>query len=297
LAKATQHFPVGSSNQLRHRQITVDRAEIHVVDAGPEDSVRTFLFLHGWPQDWSEFEQVQALAAAEARAVAIDLPGIGGSKTVLASGAKSLIAPYIAGIIDALALKNVTLVGHDAGGMIAYACLRRLPERLASVAIISTVIPGLPPWEDVIRNPRMFHFALHAVPDLPERLVLDKQGEYFDFFFQAIAAHPDAITPVARQRYAKAYASPGALKTGFDWYRAFPQDVAENRAATEPVDVPLLYVRGAKESAELERYLQGFREQGITHLSSAVVADSGHFIPEEQPRALWECLRAFAPPS
>lgn len=286
---------MGSASEPSHRQVTVEGVEIHAVEAGPRDSGRTFLFLHGWPQDWSEFEQVQALAATEARAVAIDLPGIGGSRTALPSGAKSVVAPYIIGVIDTLGLKNVTLVGHDAGGMVAYACLRRFPERLASVAIISTVIPGLPPWEDVIRNPHMFHFALHSVPELPELLVLGKQREYFDFFFRAIAAHPDAITLAARQRYVKAYSSPTALKTGFDWYRAFPQDAEENRATTGPVNVPLLYVRGAKETGEPERYLRGFREQGLTRLSSAVVADSGHFIPEEQPRALWECLRTFTP--
>lgn len=281
------------ANEPHHRQVTVDGVEIHTVEAGPADGGRTFLFLHGWPEDWSEFEQVQSLAASEARAVAMDLPGIGGSRTSLASGAKSVIAAYVIGVIDALGLQNVTLVGHDAGGMVAYACLRRFPGRLASVAIISTVIPGLPPWEDVVRNPHMFHFALHAVPDLPERLVLGKQREYFDFFFRAIAAHPEAITPAARQGYVAAYSTPTALKTGFDWYRAFPQDVEENRAATNPVNVPVLYVRGAKEAAGLERYLQGFREHGVTHLSSAVVADSGHFIPEEQPAALWESLRAF----
>jgi pimeloyl-ACP methyl ester carboxylesterase len=279
--------------EFHHRQIVVDGAQIHVTEAGAESSERTFLFLHGWPEDWSEFAEVQALAAAETRALAIDLPGVGGSKTALPSGAKSAIAPYVIGVIEALALKNVTLVGHDAGGMVTYACLRLFPERLTSAVILSTVVPGLGPWDEVIRNPRMFHFAFHAVPDLPELLVLGKQREYFDFFFEAIAAHPDAITPAARQRYARAYAAPSALKTGFDWYRAFPQDVEENRRPGKRVEVPLLYLRGTREGGDIEQYLKGFRDAGVTEVSGAFVPDSGHFTPEEQPDAVWQRIRDF----
>jgi pimeloyl-ACP methyl ester carboxylesterase len=96
---------------------------------------------------------------------------------------------------------------------------------------------------------------------------------------------------LARRRYVQAYSSP--LKTGFDWYRAFPQDVEENRAARTPVSIPLLYVRGSKDSGNIERYLQSFREMGVTRVSGAVVADCGHFTPEEQPGGVWECIRAF----
>jgi pimeloyl-ACP methyl ester carboxylesterase len=115
------------STEFRERQVLVNSAEIHVVEAGPEQSEGTLLFLHGWTEDWSEFEQVMSLAAAETRAVAIDLPGIGASRTPLPSGEKSLIVSYVSGLIDTLSLENVTLVGHDAGGMVAYACLRRMP--------------------------------------------------------------------------------------------------------------------------------------------------------------------------
>jgi pimeloyl-ACP methyl ester carboxylesterase len=282
-----------ASGDFHHQQITVDGVEIHAVEAGSKSSPRTFLFLHGWPEDASEFGAVQALASQEARTVAIDLPGIGASRTAPPSGVKSAIAPLIVGVIKTLSLENVTLVGHDAGGMVAYACLRRFPERFRSVVILSTVIPGLPPWEDVIRNPYMFHFAFHAVPHLPELLVQDRQGAYFDYFFQAIAARPEAITPEARQRYVAAYASTGALKAGFDWYRTFAKDAEENGNDKTAVELPLLYVRGDKERGEMQKYLEGFRQAGIARLSSALIPNSGHFTPEEQPEAVWQALRAF----
>src|SRR5258706_8121413 len=115
------------------RTITVSGADIHVVEGGPVDAAHTLFFLHGWPADWSSFARVMSLASDEHRVVAIDLPGIGGSTTRIGSGEKSLIARYVRGVMDALDLRAPTLVGHDAGGMVAYACLRLFAERLSSV--------------------------------------------------------------------------------------------------------------------------------------------------------------------
>lgn len=264
-----------------------------MVEAGHPNGEHTLLLLHGWPEDWSEFEALIALSSPEVHVVAMDLPGIGGSKTALPSGEKRLVARHVLGVIDELALRNVTVVGHDAGGMIAYACLREYPERLSSVVILSTVIPGVAPWNDVLRNPYIWHFAFHSVPSLPEHLVAGKQKEYFDFFYRAIAAHPERITEDARRRYVDAYSSPSALKAGFDWYRAFEADANANAGRRESVRTPLLYVRGAREMGKMEDYAEGLRDAGIVELTTAVVPDSGHFIPEEQPAELWRQLRSF----
>jgi pimeloyl-ACP methyl ester carboxylesterase len=279
--------------RFEHRKIFVGRAETHVVEGGAVDAPRTLLFLHGWPEDWSEFETLMALATKESRVVAIDLPGVGGSKTALFSGEKRLIARHVMGTIDELGLRNVTLVGHDAGGMVAYACLRDYGERLASVAILSTVIPGLEPWNEVLRNPYVWHFAFHALPSLPELLVAGRQAEYFDYFYRAIAAHPERVTPAARRRYAEAYSTATALTAGFDWYRALNADAEQNASNHAPVHTPLLYVRGAKETGAMEQYARGFRDAGVVQLTCAVVADSGHFTPEEQPEEVCQHLRAF----
>jgi len=277
------------------RTVTVSGADIHVVEGGREDAEHTLFFLHGWPEDWSSFARVMSLASDEHRVVAIDLPGIGGSTTRIASGEKAIIARYVLGVIDALGLRAPTVVGHDAGGMVAYACLRLFAERLSSVVILSTVIPGLDPWEEVRRNPYIWHWGLHAVPELPELLVQDKQADYFDFFFRTIAARPEAISETARARYAEAYSTRSALQSGFDWFRAFPKDSEENGRSRAPVSTPLLYLRGEREPAgiPIERYLAGFTDAGVQRVSSAIIPESGHFTPEERPDEVWERIDAF----
>jgi pimeloyl-ACP methyl ester carboxylesterase len=89
------------------------------------------LFLHGWPQDWSAWRAVMTRAARQVRAVAIDLPGIGGSTGDATDGSKRQLAEVVRRPIAALELDHPTIVGHDAGGMVAYAYLPRFPTSTA----------------------------------------------------------------------------------------------------------------------------------------------------------------------
>ncbi len=78
-------------------------------------------------------------------------------------------------IVD-LGLQNATLVGQDVGGMVVYSYLRNYGD-LARAVVMDVAVPGIDPWDEVLRNPSIWHFALHAVPALPERLVQGRQGK------------------------------------------------------------------------------------------------------------------------
>ena len=73
-------------------------------------------------------------------------------------------------LVAALALDDVTLAGHDIGGMVTYAYLRQFPD-LPRAVIMDVPVPGVDPWDDFVRSPFLWHFALHAVPALPQQLV------------------------------------------------------------------------------------------------------------------------------
>lgn len=277
---------------FEHHQLCISEIDLHVVQTGPEHA-QPIVLLHGWPQDWSSFSQVMIRAAKTNRVIAIDLPGVGQSITPLADGRKRTIAQTLHGALKKLDLRNVVLVGHDIGGQVVYAYLCEYPGDPACAVIMDVVIPGLEPWERVLRNPHIWHFAFHAIPNLPETLVEGRQADYFAWFFDAIAARPGAISDAARARYAAAYARTSALRTGFDWYRAFAQDARDNTANVQPLPTPMLYLRGDHESGNIGLYVAGLRAGGFTNVQPAVIADCGHFAPEEQPEAVWACIRQF----
>jgi pimeloyl-ACP methyl ester carboxylesterase len=281
-----------AQSSLQHRQVEVEGVPIHVVEGGTTHKPAV-LFLHGWPESWATFEQIMNPLSTEAHVVAIDMPGVGASEVPPRANDKRTLAKYVHGVITKLALQNVTLVGHDAGGMIVYAYLHAYPETLQRAAIMNVVIPGIDPWSEVVANPHIWHFAFHSIPKLPETLVAGRQAAYFDYFYDQLSG-PAGVGQAAREIAVQAYARPEALRTGFEWYRAFPQDEKDNLAVKGNfVQTPVLYLRGEREQGDLDRYLRGLRSGGLLNVQGGIIPNSGHFMSEEQPDALLNALRAF----
>jgi len=278
---------------IRHRHLELDRLSIHVAECGTPGRP-ALLFLHGWPQDWSSFAQVMLGLGDALHLVALDLPGIGESEGSLPSHDKATIARCIKQVVDAMALKELTLVGHDVGAQVVFAYLHEFPDELARAVMMNIVVPGVEPWSQVVSHPKVWHFAFHAVPALPELLVAGREARYFDYFFDLLSARRDGVAPAARAAYARAYQRASALRTGFDWYRAFERDERHNLALREHrVRTPVLYLRGQRELGSMDDYLKGFRAAGLQDLRGALIPDSGHYAPDEQPRAVAQAIGRF----
>jgi pimeloyl-ACP methyl ester carboxylesterase len=174
------------SKLFHHRQVEIDGLSIHVVE-GSDNQKPAILFLHGWPESWVLYEKLMLALKEEFHVVAIDLPGVGGSITPPVANDKRTLAKYISGLIQKLGLRDTTLVGHDAGGQIAYAFLHAYSDTITRAVIMNTAVPGVDPWSEVVHNPHIWHFAFHAVPELPEQLVTGQEAPYFAFFYKVLA--------------------------------------------------------------------------------------------------------------
>jgi len=276
------------ADTFQHRQIALNDLDIHLVEGGHPDAP-SILFLHGYPETWLAFEDTLHRLKEKYHVMAIDLPGIGLSRGAIPGDKKTLAA-----LIDSLLehLKPVTLVGHDIGGMITYSVLRHFPRHISSAVIVGTAIPGVDPWEEVKRNPYIWHFAFYAIPRLPEILATGRTQPLFDYFFDTLCYNKNAISESSRNQYVQAYDQPGSLTTGFNWYRAFPQDERDNNGLP-PTPVPLLYIRGEKDTGRIEDYAAGLKKNGIKNLSTSLISRSGHFVPEENPAALAQAIAQF----
>jgi len=277
---------------FRHRTVDWSGGQIHLVESG-DPTGPPVLLLHGWPQSAHAWRRVMRLAGGR-RVLAIDLPGIGASTGAATHGTKRGLAAAVHEIVLALDLRSLTLVGHDIGGMVVFAYLRSHGAGLSRAVIMDTVIPGVAPWDQVRAHPRIWHFAFHTVADLPERLVQSRQRPYFDYFYDTLSPDPATITDAARTAYAAAYRSSGALTAGFDWYRSFDQDAADNADRTT-TDTPVRYLRGDQEGGDIEAYATGLRASGLTNVTTTVVTGAGHFTPEDAPGQVWAAITDDTP--
>ena len=133
------------------RTLAVDGVRLRAIEAGPPDGepVCCIHGVGGWAENWRE--TLAALSAAGYRAIAIDLPGFGGSESVRRAryfrGTDALYARIIRGVLDALALREAHVVGHSLGGAVAYMGTVSAPDRVRSLTLVAPGGLGLElPW-------------------------------------------------------------------------------------------------------------------------------------------------------
>jgi len=251
------------------------------------------VLLHGWPHSKEVYDQVLPPLAADHFVLAFDLPGIGSSQGAPGSSEKIALADILLGAAESVGARAIVLAGFDVGGMIAYAAARDHGQRVAGALVMNTVLPGLDPWSDLLSDPHIWHFAFHALPDLPELLVSGRQRVYFDFFTNFLVGRKQAVTERHRDLFARAYERPESLKAGFDWYRSLEADAARNRQRKE-IDTPLVYARGDADGRSPDEYVRSLEQAGAKHVRASVLQGSGELAPLEVPDQFVQLLTSFA---
>lgn len=277
---------------IEHQTLELSRVALHVACAGAGTPV---VLLHGWPQTWREWRKLMPLLADDYRLIAPDLPGLGDSSKPADGYAKQTIARDLLEMCEQLQLDRFHLVGHDWGGPTAFALACARPAAVRSLSILDVTIPGIGP--DVSQGGKRWHHAFHLTPELPEALVVGRERIYLSWFYENFCWQRGAIEPADVDEYVRCYSGLESLRAGFAYYRALPQDQADNRAVYESgfrLSMPVLALGGARVEA------RGRGEEPLTSLRLVAtdvrggsVPDCGHFIPDEQPARLAAQLCRF----
>jgi pimeloyl-ACP methyl ester carboxylesterase len=276
------------SEMFKSEFLRAGQTNLHYVTGGSGDVV---LLLHGWPQTWFEWSEIMPDLAGRYRVVAMDLPGLGDSDAA-PSYDKKTIAQHVHAALLSLNMRSIYLVGHDMGGIVAYAYARQFPDDVKALAIVDTPIPGLTGWRELQSQSPRWHWLFHGVPELPEALVTGKERIYLTWFYNNFAFNRSVFSDARIDRYVKAYSKPSSLHAGFEYYRAFDRDAADNSDhENHKLTMPVLALGG--ENSRLNRYVVDQLRQGTTKLTGDLVPGSGHWIPEEQPAWLARRLGAF----
>ena len=285
-----------------HGYADVGEVLLHYVVAGNGPPV---VLLHGWPMTWWSWRHVIPRLARQYTVIAPDLRCLGDSSRPSTGYDKKTIAEDVWRLVhDKLGYQTFFLVGHDWGGPTAFALAAAHREAVRRLVIIDVVIPG--DGADFSQGGRRWHHQFHITPDLPEALTQGREDIYLGWFFRTFALRPDAVSPDDMAEYLRTYRQPGAMRAGFEYYRALDRDAAANSAeikARGPLMMPVLAIGGAAgyphargRGTEPEHSLR----QVARDVRGLVIPECGHQVPEEQPGRLADALEAFfaedAPP-
>ncbi len=265
----------------------VGDVKIHYLISGQGEPV---VLLHGYAETsrmWlpliKELEKTHTV-------IAPDLRGSGGSSVPEDGYTKTQMAQDVHGLVESLGYKNVAVVGHDIGLMVAYAYAAQYPNEVTRIALMDAFLPGVGDWKSVWLMRDLWHF--HFYGTTPLALVKGRERTYFEHFWNDFAADPaHSVSEADRVFYAKSYAKPGHMKAGFEYFRAFEQDAKEFDAYSHTtLTMPMLVIAGGKASGQ---FLIDQAKMVDDDVEGVIVPDSGHWLMEEAPDAVIPRLVKF----
>ena len=276
-------FPAAFKTQ----EIATNGTTIHVRVGGSGPAV---VLLHGYGETGDMWAPLAADLARDHTVIVPDLRGMGLSATATSGFDKKNQGHDIAGVLEALKVGQVAVVTHDIGNMVGYAFVMEDPKRTTRFVLIDAPVPGIGPWEEILKNPLLWHFRFGG-PDM-ERLVAGRERIYLDRFYNELSFKPASITEETRQHYAALYARPGAMHSAFEQFKAFTQDAVDNKAfaAKGKLPMPVLAVGADHSFGERQAEVLGFVASDVT---AKVLPDSGHWVMEEQPAATTAIITGF----
>jgi len=182
-----QSFPADFHNQ----ELQTDGATIHVRVGGQGPAV---VLLHGFGDTGDMWAPMAAELAHDHRVVVPDLRGMGLSSHPADGYDKKTQAGDIRSVLTQLGIDHATVVGHDIGTMVAYAYAARYPDKTDRLVVMDAPVPGIPPWDEIVRSPALWHFSFGG-PDA-ERLVAGRERIYLDRFWNEFAGNGANYDPV-----------------------------------------------------------------------------------------------------
>lgn len=272
---------------FKTQAIKANGTTIHVRVGGKGPAV---VLLHGYGETGDMWGPMAADLARDHTVVVPDLRGMGLSSRAPGGYDKKTQGADVAGVLDALKIGKVDLVTHDIGNMVGYAFAAQNRDRVTKFVLIDAPLPGVGPWEEILKNPLLWHFRFGG-PDM-ERLVAGRERIYLDRFWNEFSATPSRFTEASRKHYAALYAKPGAMHAGFAQFAAFDQDATDNKVfvAAGKLTMPVLALGGEKSFGLTMAEVMKF---AASNVQGAVVPDSGHWIMEENPTATVKLVRTF----
>jgi pimeloyl-ACP methyl ester carboxylesterase len=248
------------------------------------------VLLHGYAQTSHMWRPIMPLLAKRHTVVVPDLRGAGGSAKPPSGYDKKSMAVDIHELTASLELDRVRIVGHDIGLMVAYAYAAQFPEVTERVVLMDAFLPGIGSWRNVWLLRDLWHF--HFYGDVPLALVKGRERTYLEHFWNDFAADRTRSVPEADRRfYARAYAQPGAMRAGFEYFRNLERDAEDfARLASKRLSMPMLVLPGEKAGGG---FLIEQAKLVASDVRGQVVKGAGHWLMEEAPDTVIPAIRDF----
>jgi pimeloyl-ACP methyl ester carboxylesterase len=249
------------------------------------------LLISGFPQTRQSWNRLIPLISHKFDTIPADLPSFGDSGFLAAPATTENVGKIFHAFVQGLGAP-LHVIAHDFGAWCAYSWALQFPGDFKSLTLMEAGIPGvtLTNTMEVSDYKRKWQFIFQMLPELPAELTCGKEDIYVGWWYKNKVFKPGVIPASDVAAYVAAFARPGRMDAAFDYCRNIVLDTQFNASHfKEKLPMRLLAVGGDHSIPTMGESLKPY----FQHTTSLVLADCGHFVPEEQPEALAKALLAF----
>lgn len=276
---------------VTHRDVVVRGLRLHVAEAGAGPPI---VLQHGWPENWWAWRELIGPLAESNRVVCPDLRGLGWSDGASDGYEKERMASDLIGLLDALELERVRLVGHDWGGLAGFLACLRAPDRFSGYLAIGINHPWieLPSRPDPRALGRLWYQFVLASPVLGGQLL--RQPQVVRRMLRQ--AGRGVWDEEAVEVYAERLGTDKGRQATVGIYRSFLTreliPTLRGRYSQARLHVPTKLLVGERDPVIEAETLAGFDEHA-DDMTLEVVPGAAHWLPEEVPQRVLEAIAAL----
>lgn len=288
---------------VEHDFVSANGVRLHCARAGEG---RPILFLHGFPEFWYAWRRpLEHFAARGWLALAPDQRGynLSDKPAEVAQYRAKILVEDIRQLAAHYTREPLVLVAHDWGGAVAWGLAMAHPQLVSHLVIVNSPHP-FTFWRELAGNPAQQEASAYMLllRDAKAERVLS-EGNFARLWKMAFDWGAPEFSPADRDAYRAAWAQPGALTGGLNWYRASPlyppsaADPGAKKLALQAKDftvrVPTLVIWGEEDKALLTSCLDGL-EQCVSKLEIVRVPGASHWIVHERCALVCREIERFA---
>jgi haloalkane dehalogenase len=294
LAQKVPPMEVSSDFPYESRFIEVHGSQMHYVEKGAGDPI---LFLHGQPTSSYLWRNIMPHVEKQGRVVAPDNIGFGKSDQPPLDYVFADHYRYIEGFIEALDLKDITLVVHDWGSGLGLHYARQHPNNVKGIVLMESILAPVMPAEsyEALPKPLEDFFRTMRDPVQGPQLMIEQ-----NYFVEAVL--PNFIVrdldPVAHDYYRQPFLEKSSRKQINQWPNEIPiggspADVAEAVAAYNAwlleTETPLLFLYASPGALNPPDLVDWWTERA-KNMESVYIGPGLHFVQEDQPYAIGRAI-------
>lgn len=280
-----------------HQSVKTDSVQLHFVREGEGHPL---LMIHGWPGFWFDWSRNIPRLSKNFDCIALDMRGFGYSEKPdlpPESGYNDgAMATDLLGVINELGLAKVHVMAHDFGALWAQRFVRSHGERVAKLILFNPPYMGIGQrWREPPHAPNFWYQFFHNLDWSHELVGASRENTkiYLTHFLREWSVQKSAFTEEDIEQYVEAYSQPGALKHGFDVYRAaFRGGNQIVRPEERIITHPTLILWGQDDVCVPIRWADRLGEF-FSDRTFVSVPQTGHFVMREKPDFVHDQILSF----